>query len=167
VTRRLVSWSAGQPLPRNADRKTLAAIITSLYFPVSPRTIEKPLRYESERRSDLCHCRCDCNSEAKLAAARTYKLATGRPTEQTTCGASLTLTVRRHAVGVEAIPQRALKNGGAVGVKAATALSKWPLSWPRSTPRHDPDDPPVGLCKLATKRFYSTRWATSPRTTMA
>ena len=34
-------WSPDQPLPRYADHKTLAAIITHLYYPVSPRTIER------------------------------------------------------------------------------------------------------------------------------
>ncbi len=35
------SWSPGQPVPVNANRITLAAIITHLFFPISPRTIER------------------------------------------------------------------------------------------------------------------------------
>jgi hypothetical protein len=34
-------WSPGQPLPRYADRNTLAAIITHRCFPISPRTLER------------------------------------------------------------------------------------------------------------------------------
>ena len=34
-------WSPDQPLPRYADRKTLAVIITHRCFPISPRTLER------------------------------------------------------------------------------------------------------------------------------
>ena len=34
-------WLPDQPLPRYADRKTLAAIITHRCFPISPRTLER------------------------------------------------------------------------------------------------------------------------------
>jgi hypothetical protein len=34
-------WQPGQPLPRHADRKTLAAIITSEYGPVTHRVLEE------------------------------------------------------------------------------------------------------------------------------
>jgi hypothetical protein len=97
MTRRLVSWSAGQPLPRNADRRTLAAIITSLFFPVSPRTLEKwPLQVTKVNGAAIsATADAIAIAEAKLAAARTYKLGTGRPTVQATCGSKpLTLTVQ-------------------------------------------------------------------------
>ncbi|NHQ74199.1 hypothetical protein HAT86_06935 [Roseovarius gahaiensis] len=35
------SWSPDQPLPKFADKVTGAAIITHLYFPISPRTLER------------------------------------------------------------------------------------------------------------------------------
>jgi len=34
-------WSPDQPLPRYADRKTLASIITHRCFPISSRTLER------------------------------------------------------------------------------------------------------------------------------
>ena len=37
----LSTWSPGEPHPRNADRRTLAAIITYEVGPVSPRSLEK------------------------------------------------------------------------------------------------------------------------------
>jgi hypothetical protein len=80
MTRRLVSWVAGQPLPRNADRKTIAAIITALCFPVSPRTIERwPLPVRKVNGAALYETSVAlAMAEAKLAAARVYKLASGR-----------------------------------------------------------------------------------------
>ena len=38
---RLPTWSPDQPLPKFADKVTGAAIITHLYFRVSPRTLER------------------------------------------------------------------------------------------------------------------------------
>ena len=38
---RLSTWSPDQPLPKFADKVTGAAIITHLYFPISPRTLER------------------------------------------------------------------------------------------------------------------------------
>jgi hypothetical protein len=35
------TWSPGEPHPRNADRRILAAIITYEVGPVSPRSLEK------------------------------------------------------------------------------------------------------------------------------
>ena len=79
MTRRLVSWSAGQPLPRYVDRKTLAAIITDQYFPVSPRTLEKwPLLIRKVNGAAVCKTAdAMAIAAAKFEAARTYKLATG------------------------------------------------------------------------------------------
>ena len=39
--RKVPFWVPDQPLPKYADRKTLAAIVTHKLFPVSPRTIER------------------------------------------------------------------------------------------------------------------------------
>lgn len=45
-------WSPDQALPRNADRKTLAAIITHRCFPISPRTLERwPLTVRKPNKS--------------------------------------------------------------------------------------------------------------------
>jgi hypothetical protein len=41
MQRSTTNWSPDLPVPHYADRKTLAAIITHLYYPVSPRTIER------------------------------------------------------------------------------------------------------------------------------
>jgi hypothetical protein len=35
------TWSPGNPHPRNADRPTLAAIITDEVGPIRPRTLER------------------------------------------------------------------------------------------------------------------------------
>ena len=35
------AWKPDNPLPVNADKVTGAAIITHLFFPISPRTLEK------------------------------------------------------------------------------------------------------------------------------
>jgi len=37
----LSTWSPGDPHPRNADRRILAAIITYEVGPISPRSLEK------------------------------------------------------------------------------------------------------------------------------
>ena len=75
-----MSWVAGQPLPRNADRKTIAAIITALCFPVSPRTIERwPLPVRKVNGAALYETTVAlAMAEAKLAAAHVYKLGSGR-----------------------------------------------------------------------------------------
>jgi len=40
MTFKKANWEPDKPLPRFADRKTTADIISHFYFPVSPRTIE-------------------------------------------------------------------------------------------------------------------------------
>jgi len=67
-------------MPRNTDRRTLAAIISHELFPISPRTIERwPLVVRRvngraiTRTSDAL-----AMAETKLAQARSYKLASGR-----------------------------------------------------------------------------------------
>ena len=45
-------WSPDQPLPRYADRKTMVAIITHRFFPISPRTPERwPLTARKPNKS--------------------------------------------------------------------------------------------------------------------
>ena len=38
---RTTKWHPDQPLPKYADKATAAAIVTHLFFPISPRTLEK------------------------------------------------------------------------------------------------------------------------------
>jgi len=46
------TWQPDQPLPKNADRKTIARIVSHLCFPVSDRTIETwPLKVCRPNRS--------------------------------------------------------------------------------------------------------------------
>ena len=46
------NWAPEEPLPNFADRKTLAAIITHHYFPVSHRTIQNwPLTVRRPNRA--------------------------------------------------------------------------------------------------------------------
>tara|TARA_B100001057_G_scaffold365682_1_gene368821 strand:+ start:902 stop:1144 length:243 start_codon:yes stop_codon:yes gene_type:complete len=40
MTFKTSSWAPAQPLPKYADRKTLAAIITHHFFPISHRTLQ-------------------------------------------------------------------------------------------------------------------------------
>ena len=40
-----ITWEAGQPLPRFANRKTLAKIISHFYFPISHRTLQNPQQW--------------------------------------------------------------------------------------------------------------------------
>ena len=40
MTLKTSTWQPEQPLPRYADRKTLAAIITHNFFPISHRTLQ-------------------------------------------------------------------------------------------------------------------------------
>ena len=69
------AWTPEQPLPKTADKTTAAAIITHLFFPISPRTLEKwPLTARRPNRaavyevSELLEV-----AEAKYQAARPYK----------------------------------------------------------------------------------------------
>jgi hypothetical protein len=74
------SWTPDQPRPRNADRKTLAAIITHELFPISPRTIERwPLVVRKVNGRAICKTsEAIAMAEAKMAGARSYKLGAGR-----------------------------------------------------------------------------------------
>lgn len=70
-----VSWFPGQPIPRNTDRRTLAAIISHELFPISPRTIERwPLVVRKVNgRAVSKTCEAMALAEAKLGGARPYK----------------------------------------------------------------------------------------------
>lgn len=50
-----ITWKPGQPLPRYANRKTVAEIISHHYFPISPRTLQNqelwPLTYYKPNRA--------------------------------------------------------------------------------------------------------------------
>jgi hypothetical protein len=71
------SWTPGQPHPRHADRRTLAAIITHEYFPISPRSLERwPLLVRrGNGRAVYVVKDALAAAETKFASARVYKLA--------------------------------------------------------------------------------------------
>lgn len=67
--------SPGQPYPRHAGRKRLAAIISQEFFPISPRSLERwpPLVRRINGRA-LCVVKDALSmAEAKTEAARVYK----------------------------------------------------------------------------------------------
>jgi hypothetical protein len=68
-------WSPGQPYPRQADRKTLAAIISHEFFPVWPRSLERwPLRVRRlNGRAVYVVKDVLAVAEAMMAAGRVYK----------------------------------------------------------------------------------------------
>ena len=70
-------WSPGQPHPRHADRKTLAAIISHEFFPISPRSLERwPLQVRQVNGRALYVLKdALAMAEATTAAARVYKQA--------------------------------------------------------------------------------------------
>jgi hypothetical protein len=74
------SWAPGQPLPRNADRRTLAAIISHEFFPISHRTIERwPLVVRRVNGHAITKTSDGLTiAENKLSKARSYKLGSGR-----------------------------------------------------------------------------------------
>ena len=54
MTFKTTTWEPDQPLPRYADRKTIAAIITHSFFPVSHRTIQTwPLTVRRPNRAAI------------------------------------------------------------------------------------------------------------------
>jgi hypothetical protein len=71
------NWSPGQPHPRHADRKTLAAIISHEFFPISPRSLERwPLQVRQVNGRALYVSKdALAMAEATMAAARVYKQA--------------------------------------------------------------------------------------------
>jgi hypothetical protein len=75
TTAKPAPWSPGQPHPRHADRKTLAAIIAHEYFPVSPRSLERwPLKVRRVNgRAVYAVKDVLAVAEAMAAAGRVYK----------------------------------------------------------------------------------------------
>ena len=82
-------WKPGQPLPRHADRKTLAAIITSEYGPVTHRALEDwPLvgrRFGSRKvfnvkaALEIARQRFEAATERKGGRVRDRERTTSRP----------------------------------------------------------------------------------------
>jgi hypothetical protein len=75
MTFKTAHWAPELPLPRFADRKTLAAIITHHYFPVSHRTIQTwPLTVRRPNRAAVYDVAEAMEfAEQKLADATCYK----------------------------------------------------------------------------------------------
>ena len=70
-------WVPDLPLPLNADRKTLAVIISHHYFPISPRTLEKwPLTVRRPNRAAVYNVQEAMElAKAKFESAIVYKQA--------------------------------------------------------------------------------------------
>jgi len=75
MTFKTSNWEPDKPLPRFADRKTTADIISHFYFPVSPRTIETwPLKVRRPNRAAVLEvAEAMSFAEKKLENAVTYK----------------------------------------------------------------------------------------------
>ena len=75
MQRTKTSWSLGQPYPKNADRKTMAAIITHTHFPVSPRTIERwPLTVRKPNKKAILEVKTALEyAEKQLNKAYAYR----------------------------------------------------------------------------------------------
>lgn len=73
------TWTASQPLPKYADKRTAAAIITHLYFPISPRTLEKwPLTVRRPNKAAIFAVEELIEiAKERLNAAPAYKQAEG------------------------------------------------------------------------------------------
>jgi len=68
-------WTPGQPLPKNADKATGATIVTHLFFPISPRTLETwPLTVRRPNNANIYEvAELLAVAQAKLDAAPTFK----------------------------------------------------------------------------------------------
>ena len=75
MTFKKANWEPDKPLPRFADRKTTADIISHFYFPVSPRTIETwSLKVRRPNRAAVLEvAEAMALAEQKLENAVTYK----------------------------------------------------------------------------------------------
>ena len=75
MTFKKAKWEPDKPLPRFADRKTTADIISHFYFPVSPRTIETwSLKVRRPNRAAVLEvAEAMALAEQKLENAVTYK----------------------------------------------------------------------------------------------
>ena len=69
------TWQPEQPLPRYADRKTLAAIITHNFFPISHRTLQTwPLTVRRSNRAAVYEVAEALEfAEQKMEGAISYK----------------------------------------------------------------------------------------------
>ena len=69
------TWQPEQPLPRYADRKTLAAIITHNFFPISHRTLQTwPLTVRRPNRAAVYEVAEALEfAEQKMEGAISYK----------------------------------------------------------------------------------------------
>jgi|TARA_R110000764_G_scaffold118140_1_gene205582 hypothetical protein len=73
-------WNPEFPLPKHADRKTLAAIITHHFFPISHRTLQTwPLTVRRPNRASIYNVEeAMAYAESKLSSAYSYKQADGQ-----------------------------------------------------------------------------------------
>ncbi len=74
-------WHPGQPLPKFADRATMAAIIGHEYFPISPRTLERwPLRAWRPNKAVVYSVQEALNhAKSQMDTSPSYKQAPVRP----------------------------------------------------------------------------------------
>ncbi|WP_340243488.1 hypothetical protein [Roseobacter sp. HKCCA2468] len=72
---RNTKWHPDQPLPKYADKATAAAIVTHLFFPISPRTLEKwPLVVRRPNKAAIFEvAELLRHAERKFEAAPPYK----------------------------------------------------------------------------------------------
>ena len=79
MTYKTPTWAPGQPEPKYANRKTLAAIITHHTFPVSHRTIQTwPLVVSRPNRAAIYQVAAALEyAEQKLKDAVSYKQGGG------------------------------------------------------------------------------------------
>lgn len=72
---RTTKWHPDQPLPKYADKATAAAIVTHLFFPISPRTLEKwPLVVRRPNKAAIFEvAELLRHAEQKFEAASAYK----------------------------------------------------------------------------------------------
>ena len=79
MTFKTTNWEPEQPLPRFADRKTLAAIITHNFFPISHRTLQTwPLTVRRPNRAAVYEvAEALAFAEQKLDGAVSYKQESG------------------------------------------------------------------------------------------
>jgi hypothetical protein len=75
MTIETVHWNPDLPLPRNANRKTLAAIITHHYFPIGHRTLQTwPLTVRRPNRANIYDVQEAMEfAEKKLESSISYK----------------------------------------------------------------------------------------------
>ena len=74
MTFKTSNWEPEKPLPRFADRKTTAEIISHFYFPVSPRTIETwPLKVRRPNRAAVLEVAEAMSFAEKKLGCLTYK----------------------------------------------------------------------------------------------